>query len=126
MEDTPEKLTRYYNKDKLIIKEELRKAVEFTPPSFEEYEDPFDRAARQWEEENTKERDFLDYMLDLYDKVGGYYRWSYEDFLNTPYSVTKRLNERIDKKLDKLPSDIFSYGQFDLLTAVSKIFNNDT
>lgn len=115
------KAGKYYIKQDI---EELRKSLEPSPIEIveEDYEDPFDRAAREQAEKDLTNRDFLDYMLDLYDKVGGYYRWSYAVFLDTPYKVTKRLNSKIDKKLED-SEGVFSQGQLDILMAVSKIFN---
>jgi len=116
------KAGKYYTKPDI---EQLRKSLEPAPIEFEEdfYEDPFDRAAREYAEKNAETKDFLDYMLELYDKVGGYYRWSYAEFMATPYNVTKRLNKKIDAKLEN-SDGVFSAGQFDILMAVNKVFGS--
>jgi hypothetical protein len=41
-----------------------------------------------------------DYKIDLYEKVGAWYGWSWKEFIETPLPVIKELESRIDFQIE--------------------------
>ncbi len=87
-------------------------------PEIEVIEDSFDRAAAG----EFEERDFDDYLVDLYDYVGAYYGWSWTDFKQVPLPILKKFKKRLDKKFDNLEDEVFSYHYLAIMLALSKAF----
>ncbi len=64
--------------------------------------DSFDYFYQQGKQKEAEERTHLDYLIELYKKVGSFYNWSYNEFMETPFEVIKKLNDDIDKKIDQI------------------------
>lgn len=83
-------------------------------------EDSFDKFADQ---SKKKDYDFTDFLIDLYDKVGGYYGWSYLEFEETPFEIVLRLNKLIDDKMSKIgDGEIINFQYLNTYMAIAKAF----
>lgn len=87
-------------------------------PEIEIVEDSFDKAAA----EAAGDRNFDDYLCDLYDYVGAYYGWSWTEFKATPPHIVRKLKSRIDKKFENIDEEVFSYSYLAVIMALAKAF----
>jgi hypothetical protein len=86
--------------------------------------DTFDQAAAEAEKETES-----DPWVNLYDKLGAYYGWSWKQFYEeTPYRVIKMLNAKLDKKFESLDSSNtwLNYNMISTAMAISRCFGGDS
>lgn len=70
-----------------------------------------------------KEPTCTDFWMDVYDKVGAWYGWSVDQFLDTPINMIFILSEKIDKKLTDVETKHFlSWRHLELLITLAKAF----
>lgn len=107
----------------LLYSASKQAGVNFPPEEKQEgpviVEDAFDVAARA----ARKERTFDDYIVDLYDKVGGYYGLSFLEFMDMPYSMIKRLNAKIDERIESIEEGgFYNSTHIAVYLAIAKAF----
>lgn len=81
-------------------------------------EDTFDRLAR----ESQGIYSFDDYIVDMYDQIGTFYRISPNDFLDTPIYFLKGLRKKMQNKFDNFKEQPITYEQLSFELAIAKAF----
>lgn len=57
----------------------------------------------------------------LFHKLAGYYKWTWEDFLKTPYPVLKQLSRLLDEKANDQKAYI-GYEEVGMLKNLIRLF----
>ena len=79
------------------------------------------------EAEGIDEDDLLgaidNYQVQLYIKVGGYFGWSWQEFMATPMPIIKELALEIDHRMEHLmdPGHYLNYNMLGMLAAIAKV-----
>lgn len=68
------------------------------------------------------ERTYDEYLYELYDKVGAFYRWSWNDFMDTELKVIQGLSKKIDSRMEDLDNNILNWDHLVFLLVLAKAF----
>lgn len=61
--------------------------------------------------QEEEKKDEIDHRVRLFHKVGGYYKWSWKEFKETPYWVVKQLAKLLDENRNDL-SKFIGYEEY--------------
>lgn len=74
--------------------------------------------------DNQELSEFLDYLANLYMKIGGFFKLDFQQFMRIPYWVIKRVSKNLDDRQNDLKKFI-SYEEVSVFKNLVRMFGKN-